>query len=238
MLIDFLRHFFSHQDEDKTHVPRSQRHGNVVQCYLSGNITHGVSQIIQSGELRAVTDKSDIKVVAHCPILDFCKNDYARLLPFARGILYLSSLVPADIIAYNSRVAGMPSVNTIKAALTKFVDQKDFAFRLLFAGGDRLSYNNTHMLQRYLQNHHPDAFRSFEIFRPVLQIWHTLWTNLCRIFKTYWAAPLNDNFASLGHSAKKIGRTPPANFKKVDYYLNAQLLNLDKFTPIVMMPGN
>jgi hypothetical protein len=119
------------------------------------------------------------------------------------------------------------SIPELKEAFLDFLEQigqteKDFDFRLLFAGGDGLSYNNTQLLQRYLQNHHPDAFRSFEILRPVLQIWHTLWTNLCRIFETHWGAPLNDNVATLGHSAKKIARAPPANLKKVDYYPSVQ----------------
>jgi hypothetical protein len=53
-----------------------------------------------------------------------------------------------------------------------------------------------------------------------------MWTDLCRIFETHWGAPLNHNPATLGHSAKKIGRTPPANLKKVDYYPSDQHLNL------------
>jgi hypothetical protein len=291
-------------------------------------------------------------------MLDFCQNDEARLLPLARGILYLSSLVSVDIIAYNSRIAGMPAVGTIKRALKKFSDQKavairmrgrnitawvgpdgllytnaialifnnvqhfqrqrdlrigrenrmiigvactfftfqvdlaaldltdkrnriatsrraqitveellkmidqvhlkrvgvlqflealsnyipeatiykseiylryqtrasklqapvvkydisplatsgkneasipelkeafldfleqigqtedDFDPRLIFAGGDGMSFNNTHLLKKYLQNHSPHAFRSFEILRPVLQIWHTMYAGYSRL---------------------------------------------------------
>ncbi|KAJ7201497.1 hypothetical protein B0H12DRAFT_1036342 [Mycena haematopus] len=363
-----------------------------------------IAEPAPKGVITARKSRPRDNVVAHClSMLDFCKNDEARLLPLARGILYLSSLVPADIIAYNSRIAGMPAVSTIKTALRKFSDQKAVAIRrrgrdvttwvgpdgrlhtnalalvfdnvqhfmrqrdlrigrenrmiigiactfftfevdlaaldildkrnriatsrraqitveellnmidqahlkqigilqflealsnyipeaavykseiylryrtrvsklqapvikynisplatsgkneasipelkdafldfleqigqtednfdsqFIFAGGDGMSYNNTHLLKKYLQNHSPDAFRSFEILRPVLQLWHTMWTDLCRIFETHWGAPLSDNIATLGHSAKKIGRAPPANLKKVDYYPSAQLLNL------------
>ncbi|KAJ7267142.1 hypothetical protein C8J57DRAFT_1068065 [Mycena rebaudengoi] len=341
-------------------------------------------------------------VVTTClSMLDFCKNDEARLIPLARGILYLSSCVPIDIISYNSRIAGMPAVNTIKHALKGFSDQKaiairqrgrnvvivkrngrnmtkvkvlifdnvqhfmrerdlrigrenrmiigiactfwefwvdeaaldvldkraritsssrpqitvddvlgmidqphmkqigilqflealtnyipdasiykddiylryrtrvaklqaevvaapisplatsgkneasiselkdafldfleqlgmqedDYDLRLFFGGGDGMSYNNMLLLKKYLQNH-KDPFQSFEILHPVLQLWHTMWTDLSRIFETHWGAPLNDNPATLGHSAKKIGRAAPANLKKVDYYPSAQLLNL------------
>ncbi|KAK6969274.1 hypothetical protein R3P38DRAFT_3337119 [Favolaschia claudopus] len=104
--------------------------------------------------------------------------------------------------------------------------EDDFDSRLLFVGGDGMSYNNLNLVKKYLQNHHPHSFRSFEIVRPTLAIWHTLWTDLCRIFETHWGAPLNDNVASLGHSAKKIGRATPGNLKKVDFYPSAQLLTL------------
>jgi hypothetical protein len=122
------------------------------------------------------------------------------------------------------------SIAELKDAFLDFFEQLgltegDYDFRLLFGGGDGMSYNNMLLLQKYLQNH-KDAFQSFEILRPVLQLWHTMWTDLCRIFETHWGAPLNDNPATLGHSAKKIGRAPPANLKKVDYYPSAQLLGL------------
>ncbi|KAK7015588.1 hypothetical protein R3P38DRAFT_3276425 [Favolaschia claudopus] len=41
--------------------------------------------------------------------LDYCKNDQARLLPLARGILYLSSNVPVEIIAHGCRLGNMPA---------------------------------------------------------------------------------------------------------------------------------
>ncbi|KAJ7713350.1 hypothetical protein DFH07DRAFT_974764 [Mycena maculata] len=62
--------------------------------------------------------------------------------------------------------------------------------------------------------------------RPVLQVWHTMWTDLCRIHETHWGTPLNDDPATLGNSAKKIGRPAPSNLKEVDYYPAADLLGL------------
>ncbi|KAJ7737980.1 hypothetical protein B0H16DRAFT_1325652 [Mycena metata] len=341
-------------------------------------------------------------VISCLSTLDFCKNDQARLLPLARGILYLSSNVPAEIIAHSCRLGTTPSIKTITTALEGFSDQKaiiirtrgrdisvihnpdgslttmakviifdnvqhfhrqrdlrigrensmvigiaatffefpvdiraldhsdkrrrieqsnrpnitvddllamidqqhlkdvgalqfaealtnyiphaaiykkkiydlyrtrvgkltcppgktdamtlatsgknetyiaelkeafidflrqlghvegDYDPRLWFGGGDGMSYNNMLLLKQFLQDH-PDLFQSFELLRPVLQLWHLMWTDLCRINETHWGSPLNDNPATLGNSAKKIGRAPPANLKKVDYYPSAQLLNL------------
>ncbi|KAK6988318.1 hypothetical protein R3P38DRAFT_3332094 [Favolaschia claudopus] len=123
------------------------------------------------------------------------------------------------------------SIPELKDAFVDFFEQigqteDDYDSRLLFVGGDGMSFNNMHLVKKFLQPHHPHPFQTFDIMRPVLAIWHTLWTDLCRIFETHWGPSLNDNVATLGHSAKKIGRSPPSNLKKVDYYPSAQLLTL------------
>ncbi|KAJ7864497.1 hypothetical protein B0H14DRAFT_3603688 [Mycena olivaceomarginata] len=119
----------------------------------------------------------------------------------------------------------------LKDALLDFLRQlgqkeDDFDFRLWFLGGDGMSFNNAHLVKKYMQNHTESAFQSFELMIPALQVWHTLWTNLCRIFVAHWGEPLNDNPSTLGNSAKKIGRPAPGNLKKVDYYPAAELLAL------------
>ncbi|KAK7015589.1 hypothetical protein R3P38DRAFT_2543257, partial [Favolaschia claudopus] len=118
----------------------------------------------------------------------------------------------------------------LKDAMLDFLEQigqtaDDYDSQLMFFGGDEMSYNNMLLLQKFLQNH-ADPFESFELIRPVLQLWHTMWTDLCRIHETHWGSPLNNNPATLGYSAKKIGRAPPPNLKKVDYYPSAEFVNL------------
>ncbi|KAJ7445371.1 hypothetical protein B0H11DRAFT_2162611 [Mycena galericulata] len=73
-----------------------------------------------------------------------------------------------------------------------------------------------------------DPFKSFEIVEPQLQVWHTKWTDLIRIFQTHWGrtSGKSNNPASLGHSAGKIGRPAPSNMKKVEFYPGSQLLYL------------
>lgn len=103
--------------------------------------------------------------------------------------------------------------------------ESDFDLRLWICGGDGMSYNNMLLLKKYLKDH-PDAFQRFELMEPILLAWHTMWTDLSRLFETHWGSPLNDNPATLGNSAKIAGRAPPSNLKKVDYYPAAELLNL------------
>ncbi|KAJ7456199.1 hypothetical protein FB451DRAFT_1048472 [Mycena latifolia] len=119
----------------------------------------------------------------------------------------------------------------LKDALLDFKQQlghteDNYDFKLWFGGGDGMSFNNMLLVKKYLQNHTESPFQSFELMVPMLQVWHTMWTDLCRIFETHWGAPLNDNPSTLGNSAKKIGRPPPPNLNKVDYYPAAELLAL------------
>jgi hypothetical protein len=56
--------------------------------------------------------------------------------------------------------------------------------RKLPVGGDGLTYAMLQQLQIYLQ-FDDYAFKSFEIIEPQLQVWHTKWTDVIRIFQTH-----------------------------------------------------
>jgi hypothetical protein len=94
--------------------------------------------------------------------------------------------------------------------------------RLTFIGGDGLTYERMIQLKTYLQ-YEETPFRRFEIIQPILQSWHTIWTDLSRCFEAHWDHLLSADPSSLGHSANQIKRKAPANLKKVDYYPNVQL---------------
>ncbi|KII83514.1 hypothetical protein PLICRDRAFT_119348 [Plicaturopsis crispa FD-325 SS-3] len=123
------------------------------------------------------------------------------------------------------------TVNTeLKDALVDFFGQlgqsnSDFLRRLFAVGGDGLTYEKFLLLKEYLQ-FHDNEFESLETLEPVLEWWHTEWTDLNRIFETHYGTPLSCDPSTLGHSAAKIGRKSPPNLKKVDYYTGAQLAYL------------
>ncbi|KAJ7148144.1 hypothetical protein C8R43DRAFT_952750 [Mycena crocata] len=111
------------------------------------------------------------------------------------------------------------SIAELKDTFLDFLNQMgmtedDYDFLLWFGGGDGMSFANMHILKK--------ASSSFVPY----QVWHLTWTYLCRISETHWGSPLNNNPVTLGHSTKKIGRAPPPNLKKVDYYPTAQFLAL------------
>lgn len=83
----------------------------------------------------------------------------------------------------------------LKDALVDFWGQigqsvEEFQKQLLLVSGDGLTYEKIIQLKKYLQ-YHGDEFQRFEILEPVLAIWHTLWTDLSRLFETHWGATLS-----------------------------------------------
>jgi hypothetical protein len=58
------------------------------------------------------------QVVTHAiASLNFCRTDQANLLPLMRGILYLGSSAPVELINYNCRIGNMPATDTVRRAL-------------------------------------------------------------------------------------------------------------------------
>jgi hypothetical protein len=105
----------------------------------------------------------------------------------------------------------------LKDALFDFFDQMgqtetDNSHRILFAGGDGLTFQKMLEIQRYLQ-FHDDSFQSLGLLEPVLSLWHTEWTDLSRIFEVHWDSLLSPDPSSLGHSAAKINRSGPTSLK-------------------------
>lgn len=94
--------------------------------------------------------------------------------------------------------------------------------RLILTGGDGLTYERMVQLKNYLQSHET-AYKWLDILEPLLEIWHTEWTDLSRIYEAHWDSLTSQDPSSLGHSANKIKRKAPSNLKKVDYYPYSQL---------------
>ncbi|KAF7334027.1 hypothetical protein MVEN_02307900 [Mycena venus] len=76
----------------------------------------------------------ELTAISTISMISFCRNHFARLYPLVRGIVYMASHVPVDVIALNSHLGTMPSINTIKSALKGFSKLK--AIRIQSMGRD------------------------------------------------------------------------------------------------------
>ncbi|KAH9916364.1 uncharacterized protein B0H18DRAFT_1124277 [Fomitopsis serialis] len=129
----------------------------------------------------------------------------------------------------------------LRDALVDFMEQvgqeeEDYQQRLLFIGGDGLTFERLQQIKQYLDDQ-TTAYRRFDIIMPFLEIWHTIWTHLSSVFETHWGNELTKDPSKLGHSAHKIGQKTPSNLKKVDYYAASHLLYLVLDTRILIAGG-
>ncbi|KAJ6448308.1 hypothetical protein C8R45DRAFT_1224727 [Mycena sanguinolenta] len=102
------------------------------------------------------------------------------VIPVQKSVVHL--------LAPSGKKETIPS--ELKDGLIEFLKQigqtpESYISRKLIIGGDGLSYAMVLQLQSYLQ-WHKDPFKSFEIFEPQLQVWHTKWTDIIRVFQTHW----------------------------------------------------
>jgi len=153
------------------------------------------------------------------------------------GILYQTRVAKQRLPVKAAKVHPLASSSRnetvftdLKDALTDFFAQtgqtpQDFKRRLFPVGGDGLTYEKMLQLKEYLQFHENEQ-ESFEVLQPMLEWWHTEWTNLSRIFESHWGPSFSHDPSTLGNSAEKNGRKKPVDLKKVDYYASVELAYL------------
>lgn len=107
--------------------------------------------------------------------------------------------------------------DTIRDVLKQLGQTKDSYQRRKIFIGDGLTFELILRLIDYLQLQE-NEFDRLDLVEPFLEQWHTAWTDLSRIFETFWGDKDLKTPSSLGHNASKIGVKPPSNLSKVDYY--------------------
>ena len=118
----------------------------------------------------------------------------------------------------------------LRDALEDFMEQvgqtaDDYQRKVMPVSGDGMTFEKIHQAKKYLQ-YHDDDFESHRTTLPSLCLWHTVWTDVSRICETHWGETLSHDPSTLGHSATRIGRSPPPSLKKVDYYPFSELIYL------------
>lgn len=185
---------------------------------------------IDSGHLETVGMLQWINTLLHyIPELAGLKG-HLEMLYSTRATKQQIPVKPTKIHPLASSSRNETILTDFKAALHDFLEQigqtpEKFKRQIIPIGGDGLTFDKMLMLKEFLQLEESE-FESLEIMEPLLEWWHTLWTDLSRIYGTHWGDDLSNDPSTLGHSAAKIGRKKPSNLKKVDYYPHAQLAYL------------
>lgn len=114
------------------------------------------------------------------------------------------------------------AVKELKDGLIDFLEQMgqtpdDYQPRVILAGGDGLTFEQMGNLKCLMQTQ-DGPFKTFKILQPYLQLWHTEWTDLCRLFVAHFGEDRSADPSTIGHSSAKTGFKQPANLAKIDYY--------------------
>lgn len=132
-------------------------------------------------------------------------------------LLFRTCVAKQHLKLAQSKIHLLASSSRSETVLTKFKEaledfftqtgqtQESFKKFLFPIGGVGLTYEKMIQSQEYLQLHE-NEFDSFEFMQPLLEWWHTEWTNLSRLCKSHWGTndDLDANPSSLGHSAAHI----------------------------------
>ncbi|KAJ3776373.1 hypothetical protein FB446DRAFT_636082, partial [Lentinula raphanica] len=168
-------------------------------------------------------------LVTHIPQLAHYKEQVTLLYTTAAAIDRLpptpSKIHCLSTVAKNENVT-TELYSTIINFFTQIGQTKDdHIYRISPFGGDGLTYQRLLELKRYVQ-HNENELLNLRVLEPQLEWWHTMWTDLNRLYETHWGEPLSNDPSTLGHSSRKIGREDPSNLKKIDYYPGIQLAYL------------
>ncbi|KAJ3817574.1 hypothetical protein F5880DRAFT_1492702 [Lentinula raphanica] len=168
-------------------------------------------------------------LVTHIPQLAHYKEQVTLLYTTTAAIDRLPP-TPSKIHCL-STVAKNENVTTeLYSTIINFFGQigqtkDDHVYRISPFGGDGLTYQRLLELKRYVQ-YNENELLNLRVLEPQLEWWHTMWTDLNRLYETHWGEPLSNDPSTLGHSSRKIGREDPSNLKKIDYYPGIQLAYL------------
>ncbi|RDB16715.1 hypothetical protein Hypma_002556 [Hypsizygus marmoreus] len=191
-------------------------------------------------QLTSLLDQTHLENVLHLQWIDTLIRAISHLNHMKSHIamLYKTRVAKQRLPVTATKVHPLGSSSKKETVYTEFKDvlfdileqtgqtKENFFRRMKPVGGDGMTFDLILQLQQYLQFHESE-FESLEILEPMLEWWHTEWTDVCRVFESHWGSVmLSDDPSSLGHSADKIGRKKPSNLKKVDYGTGTELAYL------------
>jgi hypothetical protein len=185
-------------DLDPTHL----EHVSIMQ-FLQALISHVKPLSIHQdalAEYSKVLDKNPIPKTRRSIITPLATNsaDEMHIQGLKRGVL--------DFV---STQMGVTAETLDNRAIIMSGDGKTFAMFLL--------------LKKIMAAEEGD-FESFRWLVPLLELWHTKWTDLSRTVRAHWGSV--DDSSSLANIARIATCPTPSDLRKVDFYDGSYLVNL------------
>ncbi|KAF8072301.1 hypothetical protein FPV67DRAFT_1411833 [Lyophyllum atratum] len=118
----------------------------------------------------------------------------------------------------------------MKEAVLDFVTQmgvnaENLNGRCIVALGDGKTFDQLIKIRKLMVAEEGD-FESFRWMIPLLELWHTKWTDLSRTVRGHWGEGHSDDPSTLACWAKVASCPTPSNLRKVEFFDGAHLVNL------------
>ncbi|KAI0050052.1 hypothetical protein FA95DRAFT_1603903 [Auriscalpium vulgare] len=171
-------------------------------------------------------------LVAFVPALAHYRSDVSKRFKEAAQKVPINPKRRTEVYPLGTNSANEVSTKGLRDALADFlkqlgITQDTIGNRLMFFHGDGKSFDGMHKVLKYLSIS-ASKFSALQFVRPVLEIWHTKWTDLSRICRVHWGGPHSmSDPSTLGFMAKAVNTPTPSDLHKVEYYPYAKLLDID-----------
>ncbi|PPQ95548.1 hypothetical protein CVT26_008573 [Gymnopilus dilepis] len=161
-----------------------------------------------------------------------CSAYKDELKEFMKSHLAIKPIQPtrrSTIIPLATNSADEMTIQGIKEGILDFastqmgINRDTLGNRASIWSGDGKTFNMLHLLKKLssAEEHNFDAFRWVI---PLLELWHTKWTDLSRTVRGHWGS--TDDPASLATAAEETDFPTPTDMRKVDFYDGSHLVNL------------
>lgn len=97
--------------------------------------------------------------------------------------------------------------------------------RVVIVSGDGKTFDMTHRTKKYVSMHTGD-YESWRFIIPLLELWHTKWTDLSRTIRASFGADYPLDPSTLNRLASVAGILAPKDLKKVDFNTGSHLVDL------------
>jgi hypothetical protein len=155
-------------------------------------------------------------------LLDFSTTSLQKNpIPTCRSKIFPLATNSCDEMHVQEMKQGVLDFITTQLSISK----ENLGNRLWVFSGDGKTFDQLLKLKKYLVAEEGD-FESFRWLVPLLELWHTKWTDLSRIVRTHWGADSPDDPSTLARMASLAQCPTPSDLRKVDFYNGAHLVNL------------
>ncbi|KAH7917122.1 hypothetical protein BV22DRAFT_1026962, partial [Leucogyrophana mollusca] len=136
-----------------------------------------------------------------------------------------------NIIPLATNSADEIYVQGMREAVTDFLEtqmnitEENLGKRVIIFSGDGKTFDQLLRLKKYLVMHDGDL-ESLRSLAPMLELWHTKWTELSRLIRTHWGKGYLGDASALGCLGESAECPTPSDLRKVDFHNGAHLVNL------------